>query len=225
MAGKKKDKKGKKKTTKVSKYPPPVILKDWPGKLTEQEIQDRHQALLEESKDNYSLVRITQTDWKFHDFYVIIDQKTPILALQYMISQIQHLGAILPQDVLIFKSLNDKSTSNVYSPEDTLQFNQSVDRFSRYNSPWAIRQPIFLNNQYAINNLQYLHINYDVIPYMDIDVQKSLMDDIWDSSVFKNSLVMSFSDHVKKVPSTGLRSQQFNAAFDFRRLSMIKGKK
>jgi hypothetical protein len=195
---KKTGKKGKSSNKKkvVSKYPPPIILKDWPGKLNEQEIEERHRKLLEESKDNYSLIRISQVDWKFHDFYVMIDRKTPIFALQDLISQVQHLGAVLPSDVLIYKSLNDKSTTNVYKPYDTLQFTQIVSRFSRESSQWPIRQPIFLNNQYSTNGVQYLHINYDIIPYMNLNVQKTITEDLWDRSVFNNSLIMTFSDHL-----------------------------
>lgn len=222
-----KGKKGKSSSKKKasSKYPPPVILKDWPGKLTEEEIKERHRELLDESKLDYSLVRITQVDWEFHDFYLMIDRKAPILVLQQIISQVQHQGAVLPRDVLIYKSLNDKSTTNSYQPYDLLQFTENISRFARDKSPWPISQPIYLNNQYSPNGVQYLHINYDIIPYMNFNVQKTLTDDIWDRGVFKNCLVMSFSDHTKKQPQSERKSQQSNNVFDLRRVSMIKVKK
>lgn len=226
MAKGKKNGKSSSKKKVVSKYPPPVILKTWPGKLTDQEIEERHQRLLEESRDNYySFVRVTQVDWKFHDFYIMIDQKTPIFALQHIISQIQHQGAILPTDVLVYKSLSYKSTSNIYKPYDFLQFTLDVTKFSRGNSPWPIGQPIFLNNQYSPNNVNYMHINYDIIPYMNTSVQKSLTDNIWDAGIFKNSIVMSLKDDSKKLPQILDKSQYFNASLDIRRVSMIKTKK
>ena len=189
----------------VAKYPPPIILKTWPGKLTDQQVEERHQKLLQESINDCILLRIRQVDWKFHDFFIMIDIETTVFALQQIISQIQHQSAVLPSDVLIYKSTHDASVSDVYQPYDRLELSKDLTRISRGNSPWPIGQPIYVNNPNYQKDLNYLNLNYDILPFMNLNVQRSLTDQIWKPGVFNNSLVMTINDYTNK--STKNRQQ------------------
>ena len=115
---KKKGKTGKKDkaaTSNLPKYPPPIIYKTWPGKIEsdeefEEKAQDLRQQNATRQENELVTLRVRQFDWRFHDFMIVVPKNTNVLSLKTIIAQNQHLGAILPQDVILYKQVPIRKT-------------------------------------------------------------------------------------------------------------------
>ncbi|KAJ8327079.1 hypothetical protein QVD99_005053 [Batrachochytrium dendrobatidis] len=81
----------------------------WPGKMSSVDlfsniaIQAR-EAIQHKQFDLYVCLRIRQVDWEFHDFFITLPKNTTIYRLQHEIAKVQHLSAINPEDIMIYRS-------------------------------------------------------------------------------------------------------------------------
>ncbi|KAJ3251156.1 hypothetical protein HK104_007387, partial [Borealophlyctis nickersoniae] len=84
------------------------IIGRWPGATDPETFAKRAASVRETirsaSVDVIVTLRVRQVDWDYHDFYVSLPKRSTVFTLQCIIAGAQHLGAVLPDDVVIYRT-------------------------------------------------------------------------------------------------------------------------